>query len=694
MPKDFRKEITFQAGEISPLFYGRTETEFYAKGLAIARNVIVDKRGGIFRRPGMQNRGQHLDNDIRIFTKQVHKYRFDLIYIADEVYVIAPGAAYTSPNLIGTNPTFRNGIGGWSSAVTGDADVYGRDNVAVLIPEAGNASSNAEIRQACTVTGGTGNSHTVQVQKVGDDIITIDIGTTSGGSEIASFQTRSEFSEFTFVPGAATYWVNVSVNGDTAPNGTKLVFVGSILTANVGGLGQLLTTQYLPRQVQDIHTVYAPDGEAIYLLHPNVAPNKITYDFATDAYTFATVSFTSPPAEWTLVNYPATGAYFKGRLWLAATPDQPQTVWASVAASPENFTTGALAADSWNFTLEQQGRIKWLNGRNKTLIIGAENAEHIMTSEDNLFTQLDFSIDQQSAFGSNGTQAIPVGDKLFYFTPDGRKIQSMAYAWQEDNWLSQDLSFASEHITAGIARYRAWAQNPDAHFYIALESGDIAVLTYDRTSETLGWSLLEFEGMTVVDVAVGTIGGLSRLVTAGFRTFGEMEIEIEGPTEVYLDSYAEVFHATASDALSGLDHLEGEEVQVVVDGAVSTPQTVSSGAITASETGNVIRAGKQIYSRVTTLPPDVPNTQILSWKKRWNQIWVLLYESATPIINGTRGPDRTPTTPMDTPEPFTNKAVRATAFGWDENGQVTVEEDQPVPLKMLAIYGEMARESL
>ena len=693
MAKDYRKEISFQAGEISPLFYGRSETEFYAKGLAVARNVVIDKRGGAFRRGGMLNRGMHADNDIRIFTKQVHKYRFDTIYIADEVYVIAPGAAYTSPNLIATNPTFRNGLGGWSSSATGDAEVYGRENVAFIIPEAGNASSNPRISQNCTVTGGTGNSHTVQVQKVGNDIITINIGTSTGGSEIASFTTRSEFSEFTFIPGAANYWVSVSANGGNS-DGAKIVFVGSILTANVGGLGQLLSTQYLPRQVQDIHAVYAPDGEDIYLLHPNVNPNKISYDFATDAYTFTTITFTATPAEWVSNNYPATGAYFKGRLWLAATPNEPQTVWASKSALPEDFTTGALAADSWNFTLEQQGRIKWLNGRNKTLIIGAENAEHIMTSEDNLFTQLDFSIDQQSAFGSNATQAIPVGDKLFYFTPDGRKLQSISYQWQEDNWLSQDLTFASEQITEGIARYRAWAQNPDAHFYIALESGDVAVLTYDRTSETLGWSLLEFADMTVIDVATGTIGGTSRLVTAGWRTFGEMEIEFEGPEEVYMDSYAEVYHDTASDTLSGLDHLEGEEVQVVVDGAVTTPQTVSSGAITAAVEGNVIRAGKQIDSRVVTLPPDVPQTQIRTWLKRWNQIWLLMYLSAPPKVNGIRPPDRTPSTPMDTPEPFTTGYFRSMAVGWDRNGQVTVEEDQPVPMKLLALYGELSRESL
>lgn len=94
------------------------------------------------------------------------------------------------------------------------------------------------------------------------------------------------------------------------------------------------------------------------------------------------------------------------------------------------------------------------------------------------------------------------------------------------------------------------------------------------------------------------------------------------------------------------------------------------------------------------MPPDVPQDSIRSWTKRWNKIWALMHLSAPPIINGVRPPDRSPSTPMDTPEPLSSGQYQAVGLGWDQNGQITIEENLPVAMNVLAIYGELARESL
>lgn len=697
MAKDYRKEISFQAGELSPLFYGRSETEFYQKGLAVAKNVTIDKRGGAFRRKGAQNRAQlaATANNARVWTKQIHPYRFDTLIIdGSSLNIISPGIGYTSANLL-TDGLFETfGGGAWTSVVaSADSRVVISNQVAKLLPQQNNGSQTAAVRQQVTVTGGTTNSHTVQVQQAFSDRIRIKVGTTAGGTEIADEYTNDEFYEFAFVPNNATYYVEVECDGDAAESAT-IVFVGTLLTANVGPDAEIFTSPFAEEELDEIQTVDTPDGETTYFLGQRRNPRKLTYDWATNTYTGLTsVSFTSQPSQWTGFNNPTCGTFFNGRLWLGGTPEQPQTVWASRSGSPEDFTTGAGDADSWNFTLQRQGRIRWMWG-NKNLVIGSENGEHVVTSESGVLVQSDFEVQQQSSYGSAVQKAIQIGEKVFYITPDQRRVQSMAYAWQEDNWLSQDLTFASEHITAGLIRRVAWAQNPNNLLYLTLENGNIAVLTYDRTSETIGWTDLQYEGADVIDTAVGQIGGTSRLVYATQRSANEIEVEIETSVEVYLDSFAHKYHQTASDALSGLDHLEGEEVQVVVDGAVTEPQTVSGGAITAAVTGNDIYAGKMIESRVVTLPPDIPQDQIRSWDKRWNKTWALVHESVAPIINGKRPADRSPSTPMNTPEGRMSRAYKTVDLGWDENGQVTVEENLPVPMKLLAIYGELSRESL
>ena len=93
MPKQYRKEISFQAGEISPLFYGRSETEFYDKGLAIAENVFVEKRGGVFRRGGLEHFTQVDGDDARVFTKQISRARFDTIVLRNLQMVIGKGGS-------------------------------------------------------------------------------------------------------------------------------------------------------------------------------------------------------------------------------------------------------------------------------------------------------------------------------------------------------------------------------------------------------------------------------------------------------------------------------------------------------------------------------------------------------------------------------------------------------------------------
>ena len=694
MPKDYRKEISFQAGELSPLFYGRSETEFYQKGLAIAKNVIIDKRGGALRRGGLANRGQVAGNDARVFTKQIHQNRFDTLIVRNnELVIIAPGIDFQSANLV-ANPKFASGATSWTTvaATTASRAIF-TNNICKLRPEQNNSQQLVSLRQQVTVTAATSASHTVRVQQAKSERLRIKIGTTSGDDDIAEADTEDEIFDLAFVPNNATYWITVESDGANSP-GNDIVFVGSIATADLGGLGKAYAAPWAEAQLEDIHTVESPDGEALYMLHPNVSPRKVTYDFATDTYTAVTnVTFTATPAEWGGVNYPATGTYFQGRLWLAGTPNEPQTIWASKSGTPEDFTTGVGAADSWNFTLQRQGRIKWLFG-NKDLIVGAENGEHVIESQDGVLTPSDFQVQQQSSYGSNQIQSIQVGEKLFFVTPDGRKLNSMSYAWQEDNWLSQDLTFASEHITAGIIRRRIWAQNPDNLFLVVLEDGTMACMTYDRTAETIGWTDFEYTGAFVIDAAVGQIAGTARMVQLNQRTADEIEVEFETSERIYMDSYAKTYHKLASTSADGLDHLEGEEVQVLIDGAVGVPQTVSGGAITTTEEGNAIIAGKMFTSTIKTLPPDVPQDQIRSWKKRWNKVWARVYNSVAPLINGKRAPDRNPSTPMGQPEPFTSTAYKVVNLGWDEEGQVEVSETEPLPMNVLAIYGELSRNSI
>ena len=834
MAKEYRKQLSFNAGELSPRFFGRSDTDIYANGLAIAENVLIDTRGGAFKRGGLEHFARIPGNNARLFTLQVSRVRFYTIIIyydtdlaKGQLLIIAPGARLLGDNLL-SNGNFANAATDWNETVTpassrvvfsiGEAKLLPEQNdtelvdnyqfqqqgvswtvrqdnpsslinfsvgsvellprqqlggfagvaqqvttatvgeihSVTLIGDFGSGSvslkigttnggneyldvpvenlssgkpiaftpgqasfwvtvdsefpnviavvnsisvlepiaKTAAISQQATVVAAITDLHLVSVGQSTAERIDILIGTTEGAADIAQFETTSASTQVTFVPNNATYWVTILADGKETVE-ANINFVGTAAEAAVDPLGVRMDAPWTEDQVDEIHATQVPSGNTLYFTHPNVPVQKLVYDFLLDAFTtLVPVAFLNPPAEWTGTNYPGTGTHFQGRLWLAGSPGQGQTIWGSASGSPEDFTVTADSdASSLEFTLQEFGRIEWMLGT-KNLLIGAENGEHIITSTGGIITPQDFQIEQQSAYGSNNMQGIQVGERVFYLTPDGRKLRSIAYEWQENNWVSKDLTFASEHITAGIGRHSCWAQNPSSLFLLELEDGTIAALTYDRTAEANAWTRIVNPGMANKDLTTGRRNGNNEIVTIGQRVAGFLDIDSYSPDQIKLDSYVAVFDPDGTNIITGLDHLEGETVRPIVDGAINPLEVVVGGQITTQQTGQQLYAGMPYTATIKTLPPDIPQNQIRSWKKRWNKVWALMYDSKAPIINGVRPPDRTPSTPMDTVEPDTSGHYKTVNLGWDDFGQITIEEDLPVNMNVLAIYGEMGTEAL
>ena len=210
VPKYQVKENTFQAGEISPLYYGRTESPAYQSGLAVAENVFVEKRGGIFRRGGNQHVGQVDGNDGRIFTKQISKFRFDLIIIrGSQLIVSGPGLGYLGANRI-TNPYFASGNTAWNVSVSpSTAKVLFYEGVAQLTPDQSSLPSVAKISQLAGAASGNTASYTVQVRQVGNALLTVKIGLTDGADDIATLTSNREAIDLSFVPNNNNFWVTV-----------------------------------------------------------------------------------------------------------------------------------------------------------------------------------------------------------------------------------------------------------------------------------------------------------------------------------------------------------------------------------------------------------------------------------------------------------------------------------------------------
>jgi len=151
--KTFRKHLSFQAGEISPRFFGRSDTEIYNKGLATAENVLVFKQGGVAKRGGLEHVARTTGNKARVFTLQVSRTRYYTIFIHDfEMILIAPGARLLGNNLL-LNGNFASSGANWNTTVTpGSSQIVFAPGSATLLPETENPETvvNGDFLQDAT----------------------------------------------------------------------------------------------------------------------------------------------------------------------------------------------------------------------------------------------------------------------------------------------------------------------------------------------------------------------------------------------------------------------------------------------------------------------------------------------------------------------------------------------------------------
>jgi hypothetical protein len=209
-------------------------------------------------------------------------------------------------------------------------------------------------------------------------------------------------------------------------------------------------------------------------------------------------------------------------------------------------------------------------------------------------------------------------------------------------------------------------------------------------------SIHEIEGMTELN---------GRKYIVANKTTHTFELQYEDATDVDGTDFGEyesggVAHLCVS-SVSGLDHLEGEEVQVLGDGAVQAPQTVSSGAITLASPAGIVHAGLAYVSDIETNRPEYVDDQgtIQGRIKRISK--VVARVSATNALEvGFKDeegnlsldplPFRTPSDPMGVPIPlFTGDKELAAAGGWNTKGTIYVRQNQPVPMTILSFAAEV-----
>jgi len=137
-------------------------------------------------------------------------------------------------------------------------------------------------------------------------------------------------------------------------------------------------------------------------------------------------------------------------------------------------------------------------------------------------------------------------------------------------------------------------------------------------------------------------------------------------------------------SVSGLTHLEGEVVQVQMDGDVPDTNTftVSAGAITLPEKAAVVHVGLPYTPYMKTLRPE-GGSQIGTAQgkiKRIPNITARFYKTLACQLGASESQDRFTFDSL-----YTGDKDIPVPMGWETPGQLVIASDKPLPLTVISL---------
>ena len=335
--------------------------------------------------------------------------------------------------------------------------------------------------------------------------------------------------------------------------------------------------------------------------------------------------------------YPAAVAFYEDRLVFGGCPAAPSRVDFSRTGDYENFaptdTDGTVVDDhaiSYTLNSDEVQVIRWMKGDEKALIIGTLDGEWPMrpSTASEALTPTNVSAKQSTARGSADLQAIRAGDAMLFVQTAQRQLRELAYVFEADKFRTPDVTVLSEHITKTGIKDFDYQKQPHSIVWLTRNDGTLLSFTYERDQKVLAWARhavggyseatltapAAVESVACMPSADGTRDevwvAVKRLINGRIVRYIEYLTKTWEKDDVQEDAVygdcALTYDGAAITTVTGLWHLIGETVGVLVDGAAHPSRVVSStGTITLTAPASKVQVGFTYNSDGQMLRQDV-----------------------------------------------------------------------------------------
>ena len=440
-----------------------------------------------------------------------------------------------------------------------------------------------------------------------------------------------------------------------------------------------------------------------------------TTDFA-DPSAAAAGTWTLEVPSWSVsAGWPRTGDFYQGRLYQASTASEPTTFWGSRSDDYDNYAIGVFSDDAVGYTMaaRQLNRIEWLREHNRSLLLGTTGSEHAATGSgaDNVPLGGDVIpyIDRLATNGCMPVQPVSARKTTIYVDRSRRKIMGIGFDLNADSEADSELNVGAEHITQSGVRLGgiAFEKRLNPRLYFVREDGQLISMTFFPEQKVVAFSRRTTDGTIEAVASIPALTGqpdhvwiVAKRTINGqeqrcIEFFEEHHEELSGRDWVSLQTDgAVVLTGLTGTTVSGLTQFIGRTVDVIKNGSYLGPHAVSSSGtydltlVDPLVAGDVLEIGFHYDSTAITMRPAIPGGETIEGLPRsWDSLFVRVHETIGGKVNGEPllyAPD-----PLDTNMTYTGD-VKVTGQGWDTEGRVSIVQDQPYPMTVLAIFGTLS----
>ena len=361
--------------------------------------------------------------------------------------------------------------------------------------------------------------------------------------------------------------------------------------------------------------------------------------------------------------------------------------------------------DAFEYTIAatESFQIEHLVPLGNDLVALTDLEEWLLSSGDKGVSISTLKATRKSRIGSSYIAPIIVKDDLLFVGVDQQSVHEFGSEFLDDNYEENDRTILATHLFE-FNKIIDWgyAQYPHKIIWCVMDDGTLTSLTYMKEHQVWGWARHNtqgfFESVCVVKEGVEDVPYfvVKRIINGTTKRFIERMHTRKFKTidDAFFVDCGLTYDGAPTNVISGLDHLNGENVVALADGKTVASTPVESGEITLPFAASKVHVGLPYKSRVETL--DIMSDQvILDGRQKQVSEATIRYKNTRGVKIGTKDDNlrdliqRSNNDGYGTIEARSGKSTVSVSAEWTDGGNIIIEQSEPLPMTILSVALEV-----